>query len=158
MLQPLARRALVTAALLQERPRREQEEHPLLEQEEHQLLEQVLELATGGKDLQPEALHLVIPMLKTALLVVVTTLNVLPQRAVHVRLELAVIVRLGLARLARLAAAQEQATLRTLLVRMVIITITMALLETLWHLLVTQMRQVDVMLVHQANSALLTSM
>jgi hypothetical protein len=98
----------VTAAPLQEQPRREQEEHPLLEQEEHQLLEQVLELATGGKDLQPEALHLVMSMLKTALLLVVTTPYVPLQPVAIVRLEHVVTVRLGLARLARLAAAQEQ--------------------------------------------------
>ena len=55
-----------------------EQRRPLPEQEQHLLSEQVPELVTDGQE--PEAPHRVMPMLKTVLLLVVTTPHALPQR------------------------------------------------------------------------------
>ena len=95
LLQTVRGAARVTAAPLQERPLPEQEQQQLLEQErqqlleqeEHLLLEQTLELATGGKDHQSEALHLVMYTMQAAPLHVRLSLDVPQEHVVNAPLE-----------------------------------------------------------------------
>ena len=98
LLQTVRGAVMVVAVLVLPLP--EQEGHPLSEQEGHPLSEQVPELVTDGQEQASEAPHRVMPMLKTALLLVVNTPHVLPQRVERVQPELVVIVQPGHARVA----------------------------------------------------------
>jgi hypothetical protein len=93
LLQTVQGAVMVVAVLVRPLPQQEQqqlteqEQQQLLEQEQHPLLEQVPELATDGQEKASEAPHRVIAMLKTALLLVVTTLRVPLEHVVRVEME-----------------------------------------------------------------------